>query len=669
MTGLASHLTYALTWLVIAVYTLLSFGAPLATALSPEQKAIYDSKINYFDYAVCSGDPTAAADPANQSDPSGSDIKLDDVVQDNNIHSIALRKIGTNQVKNFNATNSPNAVASTLKLIIVDVALSLKVDLSEKVRVEGEVYYGSDDSIHKGDSVSVRDAITAALGPGSSNNGANVIIKVSGGPDAVQDKARQLGYDNTTVTSFFKNTTSLDVKNNSTARDINDALAKIYTGDREGDTIAQTALQKSSSENAGGYSVGSEANKWGLRNNPPVRANAAVFKVGEAKYAITMYTNTTQESNITNATKAILAQLEGTAAASAPSQAETADSEACCVTGQATLLAGNSNEEKIWNYLIQELGLNDIQAAGIMGNVEQESGFSPTALNPSSGAYGIAQWLGGRKTALISFAASKGKPKSDLGVQLDFLKQELENGYKARVLDPIKASSNLAEVTRIWLERFEIPCTPGPACDGEMNIRLPNATKWLNRFGGGSADTSLGGSGETANTGCDTGSGAFSSLNYQGKSELVEKALSNPNIIYGNFGSAATQKDDVRNCLTEPTLVGLISMAEQSGVKIPVNAMATDHGGCTGGSGSLHNSGRAIDIGYYGNGNARHSADGDKLYSYIYRNRKELGVAELIWQDPPNGQKCVKNLEPVDCYITYATVIADHYHHIHVGFK
>lgn len=353
---------------------------------------------------------------------------------------------------------------------------------------------------------------------------------------------------------------------------------------------------------------------------------------------------------------------------------------ACCSAGSSsTVLTGNGNEEQIWNYLITEMGFNDTQAAGIMGNIEQESGFDPEAayVGPESDAYGIIQWVGPRRAALEAYAASKGKDKSDLGIQLEYMKKELESsGYKSTVLDPIKASTNIAEATRIWLEKFEVPCLPGAgqaACfDREMNIRLPNATTWLNRFGGGTAGTgSAAPAADPSAGGCGSGaggSGGSDSVSSGTKAELIQKALNHPKIVYGNYGPAADQKDDVQNCLTETALAGLVSMAEHSGVKLPINAMATDHGGCSGGD-SLHNSGRAIDIGYYGNGDSRHTADGDKLYSYLYRNRQALKIDELIWKYPPSGQKCVNNLQPTDCDTTYGGVIDDHNHHIHVGFK
>lgn len=166
------------------------------------------------------------------------------------------------------------------------------------------------------------------------------------------------------------------------------------------------------------------------------------------------------------------------------SSSESETGAACCA-GAGTTVAGNNNEEKVWNYLVGTMGFSAVQAAGVMGNIQQESGFSSTIVNKSSGAYGLIQWLGGRKTSLQNFARDKGKDVGDIGIQLDFMKQELESTYyKTRVLDPIKASQSIEESTRIWLEKFEIPCTPGSSgCAKEMNIRLPNAQNWLTQFG------------------------------------------------------------------------------------------------------------------------------------------------------------------------------------------
>jgi len=185
------------------------------------------------------------------------------------------------------------------------------------------------------------------------------------------------------------------------------------------------------------------------------------------------------------------------------------DSTACCASGDSgtqTVLSGDDAKAQIWNFFIQELDLTDVQAAGFMGNIQQESNFDPNAIN-EIGATGIVQWLFGRKIALENLAASKGKPVTDLGVQLEYLKSELEGSYKSTVLTPLKNAKNIEEATRIVLERFEIPCNPGVECDPEMAIRVPNAKKILEDFGGTSGSSS---SSDSSSGGCggDTGGDA-----------------------------------------------------------------------------------------------------------------------------------------------------------------
>ncbi len=56
----------------------------------------------------------------------------------------------------------------------------------------------------------------------------------------------------------------------------------------------------------------------------------------------------------------------------------------------ATKLAGNTIEEKIWNYYIDK-GFTDAQVAGILGNAKAETGVEPTRASNSS-YWGLFQW-------------------------------------------------------------------------------------------------------------------------------------------------------------------------------------------------------------------------------------------------------------------------------------
>jgi len=106
-----------------------------------------------------------------------------------------------------------------------------------------------------------------------------------------------------------------------------------------------------------------------------------------------------------------------------------------------------SNLDTVLSYLRNTLGLSPAQAAGVAGNLEVESGLSPTAHNDKEGAIGIAQWEGGRRQALDAFAAQQGTSETDLATQLAFLGNELhgsESGAYSKLMaagDPSSAAS------------------------------------------------------------------------------------------------------------------------------------------------------------------------------------------------------------------------------------
>lgn len=75
----------------------------------------------------------------------------------------------------------------------------------------------------------------------------------------------------------------------------------------------------------------------------------------------------------------------------------------------------------------QSTGKTKEQAAGIVGNLDHESGFDTSATGDNGTAFGIAQWRGERLDALKAYAASKGKPIADLQTQLEFVNKELNS--------------------------------------------------------------------------------------------------------------------------------------------------------------------------------------------------------------------------------------------------
>lgn len=99
----------------------------------------------------------------------------------------------------------------------------------------------------------------------------------------------------------------------------------------------------------------------------------------------------------------------------------------------------NSNCRQIFDILLSK-GMTASQCVGILANMKQESGWNPAAVNKSSGASGLCQWLGGRRTAMIAFVGSDWR--NNLSGQVDFLLHELQTSEK-------KAGDALYSITEV----------------------------------------------------------------------------------------------------------------------------------------------------------------------------------------------------------------------------
>jgi hypothetical protein len=119
--------------------------------------------------------------------------------------------------------------------------------------------------------------------------------------------------------------------------------------------------------------------------------------------------------------------------------------------GGAPSVSGSTNAEKIWNFFSGK-GMSSGAIAGIMGNLQQESGLNPNAQNPN-GAFGIAQWMGGRKTGLQKYAQSNGLEANSLEAQLGWLWEELQNGQNGNVKD--MQGMNARQAADYFEKKFE----------------------------------------------------------------------------------------------------------------------------------------------------------------------------------------------------------------------
>lgn len=94
--------------------------------------------------------------------------------------------------------------------------------------------------------------------------------------------------------------------------------------------------------------------------------------------------------------------------------------------GGGGLSSGTANTDLIWNFLINE-GFSPAAAAGVMGNIYQESKYDPNSEN-EIGAYGLFQWLGDRRVGLEITAEQFGVAVNDLMFQMQYFIIEVTSG-------------------------------------------------------------------------------------------------------------------------------------------------------------------------------------------------------------------------------------------------
>ena len=144
-----------------------------------------------------------------------------------------------------------------------------------------------------------------------------------------------------------------------------------------------------------------------------------------------------------------------------------------------------SNGRVIWDKLLAA-GLTPAGAAGLMGNLQAESGLSSCNLQDSferrlglsdvdytigvdlgsyhnfvsdGAGYGLAQWTyPSRKAALLARAKAQGLSICNLDMQIDYLLQELQTLFKP-LWDKLRATASVREASDAVLLDFERPAS------------------------------------------------------------------------------------------------------------------------------------------------------------------------------------------------------------------
>ena len=159
-----------------------------------------------------------------------------------------------------------------------------------------------------------------------------------------------------------------------------------------------------------------------------------------------------------------------------------------------------ANDQAAFNFFIAK-GLTNFQAAGIVGNLDQESGVNPASVQSGGPGRGIAQWsVGGRwdtshNDNVTTYANQQGVSRWALATQLDFIWYELTT-FSGYGLAQLKAATTVSSATVAFMAKFEVCGT----CNQTGRVNYANQV--LAAYGGSGGGGSGSGSG---GAGCYSG--------------------------------------------------------------------------------------------------------------------------------------------------------------------
>lgn len=105
---------------------------------------------------------------------------------------------------------------------------------------------------------------------------------------------------------------------------------------------------------------------------------------------------------------------------------------------------------------LMSMGFTASAAAGVVGNLVQESGLRTDAIGDNGTSGGLAQWHNERWEALKRFAAARGKDWTDLDTQIEFLAEEMRTSYADTYAK--MQSAELPEIAgQIMTDEYEKP--------------------------------------------------------------------------------------------------------------------------------------------------------------------------------------------------------------------
>lgn len=111
--------------------------------------------------------------------------------------------------------------------------------------------------------------------------------------------------------------------------------------------------------------------------------------------------------------------------------------------------------ERLIDNLMRDFGFSKVQAAGIVGNLAQESGQFHTLQEVGGGCFGYSQWCGVRKTEFFQFAHTTGG-KHSFRANYSFLRHEMRRDYP-KMIEQIRTTKTVEGSAKIFMNVFLRP--------------------------------------------------------------------------------------------------------------------------------------------------------------------------------------------------------------------
>ena len=148
-------------------------------------------------------------------------------------------------------------------------------------------------------------------------------------------------------------------------------------------------------------------------------------------------------------------------------------------------------QEKFWQFFVND-GYSKQAVAGMMGNVQHESGFISDKIEQTPGptngeGYGLIQWSYGRKQRLIEKAKSENRQVNDVAFQLEFLKMELDektnwlSTWADYPFDTFKKTTDIKYATEAFCWMFERPNVNLANIEGRIKYSKKYYDEFANR--------------------------------------------------------------------------------------------------------------------------------------------------------------------------------------------